>query len=44
LIFWALIFDVALLQRLISALARSGDPQEYVAVAEPDLSFGEAWL
>jgi hypothetical protein len=28
LIFWALIIDVALLQRLISALARNGDPQE----------------
>jgi hypothetical protein len=43
LIFWALIIEVALLYRLIFALAQNGDPQEQVAVAEPDLFFGEAW-
>jgi hypothetical protein len=40
---YALIIEVALLQRLISALARNGDRQEQVAVAEPDLFFGEDW-
>jgi hypothetical protein len=43
LIFWALIIDVALLYRLIFALARNGDPQAQVAVGEPALFFGEGW-
>jgi hypothetical protein len=43
LIFYALIIEVALLYRLIFALARNGDPQEQVAIAEHDLFFGEAW-
>jgi hypothetical protein len=44
LIFWALIIDVALLQRLIFALARNGDPQEQVAVAKHDLFSSEDWM
>jgi hypothetical protein len=34
---------VALLYRLIFALARNGDPDEQMAVGEPDLFFGEDW-